>query len=252
MAMNTGADRPEPGTGPADGTAHDDELLACGRTLSQAWAAWEDDINDPHLSDCPHCAQAVQQLTLLGEAVLGTRDENETDWDTTGLTERVMEVVRLELRPGRPLPLGTQDEDLWVREAMVAKTLRAAAETVSGVHAGSCRVRPTTQDVTGCERGPVRVRLEVVVPFTADLQNLADEIRSRVSTAADAALGLPVENVNIHIADVTEPASDAPDPGVPVPDDSSARDGIRTLPGRRAPDALSRRSNEETHEGDQP
>ncbi|WP_399891366.1 Asp23/Gls24 family envelope stress response protein [Streptomyces sp. BBFR51] len=209
MAMNTGADLPGPGTGGADGAA-DDKRLACGRLLSQVWEAWEDGGHDPHLRACPHCSAAVRQLDLLGAAVREAGSGRGPDWDAGALTERVMDVVRLELRPGPPLPLGEREEDLWVREAMAAKALRAAAETVPGVRAGSCRIRPAESGGRAV-RGPVRVRLEVVVPLTPRLRDLAEEIRRRVHGAADDALGLPVDDVDVHITDVTDPAGADPD-----------------------------------------
>ncbi|WND34188.1 Asp23/Gls24 family envelope stress response protein [Streptomyces sp. BB1-1-1] len=210
MAMNTGAELPGPGAGPggADGTADglpDDERLACGRLLSEVWETREEGADDPHPRACPHCAAAVRQLDLLGAAVREAGSGREPEWDAGALTERVMDVVRLELRPGPPLPLGEWEEDLWVREAMAAKTLRAAAETVPGVRAGSCRIRPAEAGGVPA-RGPVRVRLEVVVPIAPGLPDLAEEIRRRVRGAADEALGLPVADVDVHITDVTDPA----------------------------------------------
>jgi hypothetical protein len=208
MAMNSGAELP--GTGSGSGGADDhaaDERLACGRLLSEVWEAGADGAGgadrEPHLRACPHCSAAVRQLDLLGAAVRGADGGAEPEWDAGALTERVMDVVRLELRPGRPLPLGEREEDLWVREAMAAKALRAAAETVPGVLAGSCRIRPAESDGSP-SRGPVRVRLEVVVPLTPRLRDLAEEVRRRVRGAADDALGLPVDHVDVHITDVTD------------------------------------------------
>ncbi|MEV5870958.1 Asp23/Gls24 family envelope stress response protein [Streptomyces tendae] len=217
MAMNSGAELPGAGTGPGSGGADEhaeDERLACGRLLSEVWEAGEGGADDPHLRACPHCSAAVRQLDLLGAAVRGAGGGT-PEWDAGALTERVMDVVRLELRPGRPLPLGEREEDLWVREAMAAKALRAAAETVPGVRAGSCRIRPAESGGSP-SRGPVRVRLEVVVPLTPGLRDLAEEVRRRVRGAADEALGLPVDHVDVHITDVAEPAGADPagtDPG---------------------------------------
>ncbi|WP_432130351.1 Asp23/Gls24 family envelope stress response protein [Streptomyces tendae] len=214
MAMNSGAELPGAGTGPGSGGADEhseDERLACGRLLSEVWEAGEGGADDPHLRACPHCSAAVRQLDLLGAAVRGAADGGgrEPQWDAGALTERVMDVVRLELRPGRPLPLGEREEDLWVREAMAAKALRAAAETVPGVRAGSCRIRPAESGGSP-SRGPVRVRLEVVVPLTPGLRDLAEEVRRRVRGAADDALGLPVDHVDVHITDVADPAGAEP------------------------------------------
>ncbi|MFG3583106.1 Asp23/Gls24 family envelope stress response protein [Streptomyces sp. NPDC047990] len=123
----------------------DDELLTCGRFLSQVWEAWENaGADDPHLRECPYCRPAVRELEDLESAVRRLRDESPVaePYDAGPLARRVMDVVRLELRPGRPLPLGGPAEDLWIMEAVAARTLRAAAETVAGVRAGSCRITP--------------------------------------------------------------------------------------------------------------
>lgn len=123
----------------------DDELLPCGRFLSQVWEAWENaGADDPHLRECPYCRPAVRELEDLESAVRRLRDESPVTepYDAGPLARRVMDVVRLELRPGRPLPLGGPAEDLWIMEAVAARTLRAAAETVAGVRAGSCRITP--------------------------------------------------------------------------------------------------------------
>ncbi|MEB8337569.1 Asp23/Gls24 family envelope stress response protein [Streptomyces endophyticus] len=186
----------------------DDEQLPCGRLLSQVWSAWEEQADDPHLHACPHCRSAVEDLTQLESAVRDLRGEPLDDTvhgDTAALTRRVMDVVRLELRPGRPLPLGEPDEDLWVMEAVAARTLRAAAETVPGVRAGSCRLRPLPG-----QGAPDRVEvgLEVHAPFDASLPDLAEDVRTRVWHAADRDLGMPVGAVDIRVTDLIDSTTD--------------------------------------------
>jgi hypothetical protein len=234
MAMNTGPDRPEPRHGfDGTGATADDARLACGRMLSDVWAAWEDGTSDAHVRTCPYCAQAVQQLKALGAAVREAHGEQGQDRDASPLTERIMDVVRLELRPGRPVPLGEREEDVWIMEAMAAKSLRAAAETLPGVRAGSCRIQPAASDGDGPARGPVQVGLEVVVPLTTSLPYLAEQIRRQVRLAADATLGLPVESIDIHITDLAVPdvteAENRPDRAQPERDGSMSRPTNREL-----------------------
>ncbi|MFZ3566591.1 Asp23/Gls24 family envelope stress response protein [Streptomyces sp. BH097] len=190
----------------------DDERLPCGRLLSQVWSAWEEGADDPHLHACPHCRAAVQDLDQLESAV---RDLRREPVDGTGhdaaaaLTRRVMDVVRLELRPGRPLPLGEPDEDLWVMEAVAARSLRAAAESVSGVRAGSCRLRP----LPGPEAPDrVEVALEIHAPSDAFLPDLAEDVRTGVWHAAERELGMPVAAVHIRVTDLID-GTDSPTDG---------------------------------------
>ncbi|MER5949451.1 Asp23/Gls24 family envelope stress response protein [Streptomyces sp. NPDC001904] len=179
----------------------DDERLACGRPLSWVWESWEEQSDDPHLRTCPHCQEAVGDLDRLESAVRELREEPvDAGYDASTLTRRVMDVVRLELRPGRPLPLGGPDEDLWVMEAVAARTLREAAESVAGVQAGSCRLRPA--DGAGADR--VEVRLEIHAPADAHLPDLAEDVRARVRDAADRRLGMEIASVDIRVTDLTD------------------------------------------------
>lgn len=181
----------------------DDELLPCGRLLSRTWEDWERGADDPHLRTCPHCRQAVRGLDDLESVVRGLQAETDTTasaYDTEPLTRRIMDVVRLELRPGRPLPLGEPAEDLWIMEAVVARAVRAAAESVPGVRAGSCRLRD------GDGGDGVEVRLEIHAPADAPLPELAARVRERVWEAADRELGMDITAVDIRVTDLV-PAS---------------------------------------------
>ncbi|MFJ4905246.1 Asp23/Gls24 family envelope stress response protein [Streptomyces sp. NPDC093249] len=210
-----------------DGFDGEDERLACGRRLADVWALAEHRASehrasephasgprvsdpllpdprepDPHPSACDACRRAAEDLERLGSAVRGLRDEPDLPvGDTASLTRRIMEVVRLELRPGRPLPLGRAAEDLWIMEAVAARALRAAAETVPGVRAGSCRFHGAAADAAPT------VRMEVHAPADRHLPTVAETIRLAVRRAADRALGMPVGAVDIVISDIAAPGT---------------------------------------------
>ncbi|MFG2623088.1 Asp23/Gls24 family envelope stress response protein [Streptomyces sp. NPDC048507] len=181
----------------------DDPTLPCGRHLSDAWTAWEDGYTDDHPSTCPHCAAAVEELRQLSAAVhrMGQAQEQDpAEYDTTSLTDRVMNIVRAELRPGRPLPLGEPDEAIWINESTAARVLRAAAERVPGVRAGSCRITPDPASRT------LSVSLHIVAPADApNLLALADDVRRAAQEAADARLGLNVTGIDVRITGLTDP-----------------------------------------------
>ncbi|MFI7243149.1 Asp23/Gls24 family envelope stress response protein [Streptomyces qinglanensis] len=201
----------------------DDELLPCGRLLSQVWADREEGTSDGHERTCPHCRRAVEELDRLETAVRGLHDAADdpaASYDAAPLTQRVMDIVRMELRPGRPLPLAPPPEDLWIMETAAARTLRAAAEQVPGVRAGSCRIAPEPDPAErdSAERdsgtGRVSVRLGIQALLSAseppDLPRLADAVRLRVERAADRHLGLRTATVDVHVTDLVE--ADGPDP----------------------------------------
>jgi len=195
--MTTHTDPPE-GTR-ADG---DDELLPCGRPLSQVWDNWERQVSDPHSATCPHCRHAVGDLEQLETAVAGLREEapETSAYDAEPLTRRVMDLVRLELRPGRPLPLGEPAEDLWIMETVAARALRSAAETVEGVSAGSCRI----VDAGDPSGAAVEVHLDIHAPAHVGLQEVAERVRRRVWEAADRELGMVIASVDIRVTDLVD------------------------------------------------
>ncbi|RDG38365.1 Asp23/Gls24 family envelope stress response protein [Streptomyces corynorhini] len=196
--------------------ADDEELLPCGRELSAVWEAWEAGESglDPHLADCPHCSAALADLAALDDAVREARADDPSD--ATGLAEltgRVMDMVRLELRPGRSLPLGAPEDDAWIVEAAAARAFRAAAESLPSVRAGSCRIAPLDPAVARrgggaaggpADRGPVQVRLEVVAGLQWPLPELAESVRARVAEAAEDAIGIDVARIDVLIVDVLD------------------------------------------------
>ncbi|MFE6917186.1 Asp23/Gls24 family envelope stress response protein [Streptomyces rubiginosohelvolus] len=193
---------------PETRTDPDDETLPCGRLLSQVWADWEEGVHDDHTAQCAHCRLAVADLERLESQVRALdSDPAQQPVDAASFIDRVMDVVRLELRPGRPLPLGEADEDLRIMENVAARTLRQAAEEVSGVRAGSCRLTLTD----GPGGTPVNVDLSVHVPLTTpDVQALAEEVRDRVGATAHERLGLHLGEINVRITDLVSEDDGAP------------------------------------------
>ncbi|MVO89695.1 hypothetical protein GPA10_34335 [Streptomyces sp. p1417] len=209
-------------SGAPDGTSFDgpseEELLPCGRRLAQVWELAETGGQDPHTAECPHCGEALRALRALEGVVARARDDEPRvpPWDTAALADRVMDVVRLELRPGRTLPLGEADEDAWIVEAAAARTFRAAVDTLPGVRAGSCRIEADAQEAPSSApppgrlpRGPARVRVEVQVGLSWNLQLVADEVRARVVGAADHELGMRIAAVDVVVTDLLDEDEDA-------------------------------------------
>ncbi|MEU6405871.1 Asp23/Gls24 family envelope stress response protein [Streptomyces sp. NPDC046985] len=209
-------DRIDPPDGP-EACGRDDERLPCGRLLSAVWDAWERQADDPHTAGCAHCTATARELEELATAVRVLREETAQapgGQDASALAQRVMDVVRVEPRPGRPLPLGEPDEDLWIMETVAARTLRTAAETVSGVLAGSCRLAPAPGAAPTAPTAPtapveVSVRLEVHAPARVPLTEMAEDVRRRVREAADRRLGLRVAAVDICVTDLVDAADEA-------------------------------------------
>lgn len=199
MAMSANPDRPEDNR-----YEEEDERLDCGRLLTDVWDAWDNgsSSDDPHFADCPHCSAALADLKGLGDAVRRSCAQEPGPPDATAVTARVMDLVRLELRPGRPLPLGEPEEDHWMVEAAVARMLRAAVDRLPGVRAGSCRVTPLdSADPTG----ELHVRVEVAASLGLPMRDLADAVRARIAEVADRDIGIRLTTTDVLVVDILDP-----------------------------------------------
>ncbi|THA87075.1 Asp23/Gls24 family envelope stress response protein [Streptomyces sp. A0592] len=212
---------PEP-VGPPEGRPDEEhaELLACGRDLAAVWEQAERTGHagqapaDPHTLRCPHCREAVADLERLRTAAAApTKAAADGPVDTSALVRRVMDVVRLELRPGRTLPLGGADEDIWVYESVAARILRTAAEEVPGVRAGSCRIAPPGGRGEPA-RGPVTVHLEVTAEYGHDLRATSEAVRRAAVRGAHERLGLTVSSLDVTVTDLHGPPH-RPEGGTP-------------------------------------
>ncbi|MFF2191327.1 Asp23/Gls24 family envelope stress response protein [Streptomyces sp. NPDC058157] len=210
MAMNTPHphDDPDPNPDPDHDHDHDHddlELLACGRDLATVWENADRPGTDPHAAACPYCRRAGEDLERLRAAVLPpATTPPAADIDTTAVVRRVMDAVRLELRPGRNLPLGEVGEDSWIYESVAARTLRAAAEQVPGVLAGSCRIIPPGSR-THPTRGPSTVHLAITVAYGHDLPSTTRAVRESLIRAARQHLGLALGDLDVTVTDLHEP-----------------------------------------------
>ncbi|MFF8835788.1 hypothetical protein [Streptomyces sp. NPDC015130] len=214
---------------PLGGADDDGELLPCGRSLENVWEGVAPEGQSPeaesvHHAHCPHCSAALADLRSLDRLITAAREvDASTGADATdgyaaaeALTARVMDVVRLELRPGRTLPLGGgDDERSWIFESAAARELRAAVDALPGIRAGSCRIHPLGDGGSedGAGRGPLRVQVAVVASLAA-LPDAADEVRDALFAAADRVLGMDVREIDVRIVDVlVEDVGPGPDGG---------------------------------------
>lgn len=175
-----------------------DEVLPCGRRLSQVWEQALDATSaaDPHTRSCPDCREAVEGLATLNAATRALRAKDPPGLQA--LTDRVMSVVRSEIRLGRLLPLADPDLDLRIAESAAAKVLRRAADTVPGARAATCRLVP--------EGGGTGVQVAMTLAVTLDrpLPDRVRKVRRSVIHAAGQTLGLAVTAVDIIVVDVRE------------------------------------------------
>ncbi|WP_432042716.1 hypothetical protein [Streptomyces cadmiisoli] len=205
-----GADGTHAGRGAAGVSAFaGDEVLACGRLLSRVWEQAQDagPTPDPHPMSCPYCRDAVEGLAPVNAATRALRTE--TSPGLHALVDRIMTVVRAEVRLGRLLPLADPVRDLRIAESAAAKVLRRAADAVPGVRAATCRLVRAGQD------SEVRVTMTLAADLDRPLTERVHQVRRSVLDAAGRELGLIVAAVDITVVDVLE-TGPAPGPGLSV------------------------------------
>ncbi|MFF9125190.1 hypothetical protein ACF09J_18115 [Streptomyces sp. NPDC014889] len=205
MALDDPNAQPSEPPGPPDRPViHDaaplegDEALTCGRLLSQVWEQAQDatPTADPHTMSCPQCLEAVEGLATLNAATRALRAKDPPGLQA--LVDRVMRIVRAEVRLGRLLPLADAMLDLRIAESAAAKVLRHAADTVPGTRAVTCRLVPAG----GTD---VEVTMTLAAALDRPLPGRVDQVRRSVIDAAGQALGLAVTAVDIVVVDVLEP-----------------------------------------------
>ncbi|MBW8706806.1 hypothetical protein MBT84_44980 [Streptomyces sp. MBT84] len=175
-----------------------DQVLPCGRLLSQAWEQAQDGMPaaDAHATSCPHCREAVEGLARLNVATRALRAKDPPG--LRALADRVMSIVRAEVRLGRLLPLADTVLDLRIAESAAAKVLRQAADTVPGTRAATCRL--AAGEGTG-----VQVTMTLAAALDRPLPETVTQVRRSIIHAAGQALGMAVTTVDIMVADVLEP-----------------------------------------------
>ncbi|MFF5534609.1 hypothetical protein ACFY71_19360 [Streptomyces cinerochromogenes] len=181
-----------------------DEVLPCGRLLSRVWEQARDAAPavDPHTLSCPYCREAAEGLAAVNAATRALRAEDPPG--LRALADRVMNIVRAEVRLGRLLPLADPDRELRIAESAAAKALRQAADTVPGARAATCRLVPVGE---GTE---VRVTMTLAAALDRPLPDRVHQVRRSVLRSAGQDLGLDVTAVDIAVVDVLEPEPEPP------------------------------------------
>ena len=175
----------------------DSDTLPCGHHVDQLWNHLAHGTPDPHARACEHCQAA---LTEIGPLLTATSElAAEPARAPDDLTGRVMAVIRARIPPAPrialPSPAGVR---LQISEHAAAVILRAAGDSVEGVHARSCRLTPAAPGRSAATGLKLTISLRYGVPALA----AARAVRAAVRTAARGQLGLTLGRIDIEVADV--------------------------------------------------
>lgn len=198
------------------------DTLECGHSLADLSAYLDTgQIDDPaHLERCPECQAALaslRHLSQLGGELLRSdvadAGSGNGDW-----MQSILDNLRLELRPGRSIPLQAEhpDDTLWESEGAVSALIRSVADALPGTAAGKCRLQGEVTTMGA----PITVEVEVAVVYGHPMEERAATLRDELARTLAAQTELNIQAINITVTDVLEP------PAPPVqPTDTPATTG---------------------------
>ncbi|MFI9486694.1 hypothetical protein ACIG47_09910 [Promicromonospora sp. NPDC052451] len=161
---------------------------------------------DPSIEGSPACRlalDALERLHGLTPALIAADTAAEPEADD-GWVRRVLGGIALDAHAGRRIPLPGPDPavdpaaDLGITEGAVRGLVRAVENQVPGVVVGRCRF---DGDVT-VPGAPVRVLVEVSVPYGRPIVPLVEQLRTEIGARLALHTDLNVTTVDITVRDV--------------------------------------------------
>ncbi|MFF2345627.1 Asp23/Gls24 family envelope stress response protein [Pseudarthrobacter sp. NPDC058119] len=182
------------------------DTFECGHTLEELSLYLDTgEFADPaHLESCPECRNGLDSLRRLSAAggELFASDLAAAGSGTDDWMKAILANLALELRPGRSIPLRSEDpaDTLSETEGAVLALVRSVADRLPGAVAGKVRL---DGDVT-VPGAPVAVRLDLAVLFGHPLMPSAASLRQDLAAALARHTELNISAIDITITDVIE------------------------------------------------
>lgn len=176
----------------------DDTIGGSGRTLEQL-SAYFDAGRSPRVAaieedaECRAMLASMERLSRLTRALV-VEESGAVD---AGWVDRVLAVVRDEVRAGRDLPLEAIDDrtETTVTEGALRELVRRAGDEVDDVLVGSVELRID-------EAPALHVRVTIGVRFGSPMRARADAVRAAIGAALAAHAPAPVREIDVVIDDV--------------------------------------------------
>ncbi|SJM60931.1 hypothetical protein [Gulosibacter sp. 10] len=186
-----------PGLDPQDLDGHTIEELSDYLDAGRAPA-------DPSIDESPACRIALESLERLHALApeLFAADTAAEPEPEEGWVQNILEGIALDARAGRRIPITVPkaNADLGITEGAVRGLIRAVEYSVPGVFIGACRF---DGDVT-VPGEPVRVGVEISVPYGASIPDLADRLRVQTRARLSAQTTLHVIGIDIAVTDIRQ------------------------------------------------
>lgn|GEM_PF-1243339 len=261
-----------------------DDALECGHSLADLSTYLDTgEIADPdHLKWCPECQAglaSLRRLSDLGSELLNS-DVADAGSGSDDWMQSILDNLRLELRPGRNIPLrsGHPNDSLFETEGAITALIRSVADSLPGTAAGKCRLHGNitggTDDAgtgsTGVSTGTeveaaagaeaetdaaapgtgITVELEIAVVYGHPMAQRAAELRRELAKTLAFQTELNVEAIHITVTDVLAPSAPstpetaAPETAAAGPEPTEIAAAGSGAPGPEAPAPSTREAPE--------
>jgi uncharacterized alkaline shock family protein YloU len=155
---------------------------------------------------CQLALDALERLHRLTPELVAADAAAEPEPDESWV-QKILGGIVLDARAGRRIPLAAPAHaDLGITEGAVRGLIRAAENTIRGVLIGRCRL---DGDVT-VPGSPVRVDIEVSVPYGPPIPRVSDRLRAEIARRLAAHTELNVTGIDITVHDITGREAGAP------------------------------------------
>lgn len=178
--------------------------LECGKTVDELsdYLAADRLPYDPEIENCPECLNALDALERVGmlSRSLLEREARELPPPPVNWFDRIMDVVRSEMRVGRSLPVQHPDPRvrITITEGAVRALVRSVGDEIEGLYVGRVDLDGDAE-VPGA---PVEVNITGTIGWDRSVLDATSLLRTAVYDALAQHTDLNVVAVNVTIEDV--------------------------------------------------
>ncbi|WP_375423024.1 Asp23/Gls24 family envelope stress response protein [uncultured Friedmanniella sp.] len=188
---------------------NEESRLGCGRLVDDVWAD-ADRPPDAHEQTCPFCQQARATMLGLSEATDALRGYEEQDPEyvpSVAVKDLVMQLVHIEVRRGRALPLRVPETEalvprLAISEQAVLDVVWQGADAIPGVRGRHCAVVAELTEQRPGEAGTVRIELHVALAAGVSIPEVTGRLRDHLRRHVADETGLHTSRIDVTVEDL--------------------------------------------------